>query len=139
MSAVISSKAPAAPQVNPAVADRLRPLDAVEMEWKQRIFTRLLTVLDLTMMASVPEAQARQQIREVTMRLLVEESAPLSLAQRQHIVRQIEDEVLGMARSSRCWPIRRSPTFSSTARTRCSSSGAASSRRRACASTTMRT
>ena len=97
MNAVVTGKLPpqAAPATAPQAADRQRPLDAVEREWKQRIFTRLLSVLDLTLMASVPESQARQQIRESTMRLLVEESAPLSLAQRQLIVRQIEDEVLG--------------------------------------------
>ncbi|MEO7774560.1 MAG: CpaF family protein, partial [Steroidobacteraceae bacterium] len=75
--------------------ERNRALNTVEMEWKQRIFTRLLTILDLSLIASVEEAQAREQIRDTTTRLLVEESAPLSLAQRQLIVRQIEDEVLG--------------------------------------------
>ncbi|MEO6368035.1 MAG: CpaF family protein, partial [Steroidobacteraceae bacterium] len=45
---------------------------------------------------TVPEPQARQQIRETTMRLLVDESAPLSLAQRQAVAKQVEDEVLGL-------------------------------------------
>jgi pilus assembly protein CpaF len=66
------------------------------MEWKQRVFSRLLTVLDLSVMATVPDAQARNQIRETTMRLLVEESAPLSLVQRQSVAKQVEDEVLGL-------------------------------------------
>src|SRR5262249_24517953 len=39
--------------------------------------------------------QARAQIREISMRLIVEAAAPLSLGQRQFIVRRIEDEVMG--------------------------------------------
>ncbi len=78
-----------------ATAERQKGLNSVESEWKQRIFTRLLQVLDLTLITSVEESQAREQIREATKRLLIEESAPLSLAQRQQIIRQIEDEVLG--------------------------------------------
>ena len=79
----------------PTLAERARALSSIEMEWKQRIFSKLLGVLDLSLLAVVEDAQARVQIREATMRLLVEESAPLSLSQRQLIVKQIEDEVLG--------------------------------------------
>ena len=75
--------------------EKLRPLTPVEREWKQRIYDRLLKVLDLSLLASVEEGIARAQIREITNRLLLEESAPLSLAQRQFLVRRIEDEVMG--------------------------------------------
>jgi pilus assembly protein CpaF len=78
-----------------AVTPERRALNIVEQEWKQRIFTKLLSVLDLSLIGSVEEAQAREQIREATNRLLIEESAPLSLAQRQAVVKQVEDEVLG--------------------------------------------
>ncbi len=75
--------------------EKLRPLTPVEREWKQRIYDRLLKVLDLSLLTSVQEEQARDQIREITNRLFVEESAPLSLAQRQFLIRRIEDEVMG--------------------------------------------
>jgi pilus assembly protein CpaF len=78
-----------------AVTPERRALNIVEQEWKQRIFTKLLSVLDLSLIGSVEEAQAREQIREATNRLLIEESAPLSLAQRQAVVKQVEDEVIG--------------------------------------------
>jgi pilus assembly protein CpaF len=66
-----------------------------EREWKQRIYERLLKVLDLSLLSSLEESAARSQIRDITARLLLEESAPLSLAQRQFVTRRIEDEVMG--------------------------------------------
>ncbi|NJD31185.1 MAG: CpaF family protein [Gammaproteobacteria bacterium] len=75
--------------------ERVRQLSPTEREWKQKIYERLLKVLDLSLLGSLGEEAARNQVREVTGRLLVEESAPLSLAQRQFVTRRIEDEVLG--------------------------------------------
>jgi pilus assembly protein CpaF len=76
-------------------ADRIRPMTALELEWKQRTYDKLLQVMDLSLMNSVEDEQARSQIREIGLRLLVEAAAPLSLVQRQFIVRRIEDEVMG--------------------------------------------
>jgi pilus assembly protein CpaF len=78
-----------------AAADKVRSLAPLELEWKQRIHDKLLQVLDLSLLSSVDETQARSQIREISMRLINEAAAPLSLGQRQFIVRRIEDEVLG--------------------------------------------
>ncbi|MGA8707766.1 MAG: CpaF family protein [Steroidobacteraceae bacterium] len=75
--------------------DKIRSLTPLELEWKQRIHDKLLQVLDLSMLSSVEESKARSQIREVSMRLIVDAAAPLSMGQRQFIVRRIEDEVLG--------------------------------------------
>jgi pilus assembly protein CpaF len=76
-------------------AEQARQLSPTEREWKQRIYERLLKVLDLSLLGSLEEGPARSQIREITNRLLLEESAPLSLAQRQFVTRRIEDEVMG--------------------------------------------
>jgi len=76
-------------------ADLVRSLTPLELEWKQRIYDKLLTTLDLSLLSSTEEQQARTQIRDIGMRLIVEAAAPLSLAQRQFIVRRIEDEVMG--------------------------------------------
>ncbi len=76
--------------------EQVRQLSPTEREWKQKIYERLLKVLDLSLLASLGEEAARNQVHEVTNRLLLEESAPLSLAQRQFVTRRIEDEVLGL-------------------------------------------
>ncbi len=82
----------AAPKAEPEPARQMSP---TEREWKQRIYERLLKILDLSLLGSLEESAARAQIREITGRLLLEESAPLSLAQRQFVIRRIEDEVMG--------------------------------------------
>jgi pilus assembly protein CpaF len=68
----------------------------LEAEWKQIILPRVLSTLDLSMIGHVEERRVRIQIREVANRLINEASAPLSLMQRRHVVRQIEDEVMGL-------------------------------------------
>ena len=78
-----------------AEPEQTRQFSPTEREWKQRIYDRLLKVLDLSLLGSLEESVARSQIREITTRLLLEESAPLSLAQRQFVTRRIEDEVMG--------------------------------------------
>lgn len=68
----------------------------LEAEWKQLILPRVLGTLDLSMIGTVDEKRVRAQIREVANRMINEESAPLSLVQRRLVVRQIEDEVMGL-------------------------------------------
>jgi pilus assembly protein CpaF len=68
----------------------------LEEEWKQLILPRVLGTLDLSMIGMIDEKRARAQIRDIANRLINEEAAPLSLIQRRHVVRQIEDEVMGL-------------------------------------------
>ena len=75
--------------------EKMRPMAPLELEWKQRIYQKLLKVLDLSLLFSIEEQQARAQIREISLKLITDELAPLSLTQRQFVVRRIEDEVLG--------------------------------------------
>ena len=77
-------------------SDLMRPLAGAEQEWKQRINERLLNVLDLSLLQSVENDKAREQIREIASQLMTEESAPLSLRQRKVIIRRIEDEIMGL-------------------------------------------
>ena len=96
MSTLIKERpANAAAKTSPAEPEQVRQLNPTEREWKQRIYERLLKVLDLSLLGSLGEEEARAQVREATNRLLLEESAPLSLAQRQFVTRRIEDEVMG--------------------------------------------
>ncbi|MGH8554353.1 MAG: CpaF family protein [Gammaproteobacteria bacterium] len=78
-----------------------KPLDlrvptGPEQEWKLRIHHKLLAVIDLSLISSMEEKQARMQIREITQRLMEEEAVPLNMAIRQQIVKQVEDEILGL-------------------------------------------
>jgi pilus assembly protein CpaF len=68
----------------------------LEAEWRQLILPRVLATLDLSMIGMIEDKRARAQIRDIANRLINEESAPLSLVQRRHVVRQIEDEVMGL-------------------------------------------
>jgi pilus assembly protein CpaF len=76
--------------------DRLRPLTPAERGCKELVSQRLLKVMDLSLIGSLEDREARRQIREICERLMTEEQAPLSLASRQRVVRRIEDEVLGL-------------------------------------------
>lgn len=76
--------------------DRMRPLTPAERECKETIYQRLLKTIDLSLLATAQDGEARRQIREICETLLIEERAPLSVASRQRVVRRIEDEVLGL-------------------------------------------
>ena len=52
--------------------DRMRSLTPLEIEWKHRIYDRLLEVVDLSMLGTLENRQARAQIVEVTQKLFLE-------------------------------------------------------------------
>lgn len=70
--------------------------DELETEWTRKIHEKLLNLLDLSLVVTMPERAARTQIREAAARLLDEESVPLSASSRQRVIRGIENEVLGL-------------------------------------------
>jgi pilus assembly protein CpaF len=72
------------------------PISDQEIEWKQRINDKLLEILDLSLIETIGEEKARSEIRETVNRLLAEEQAPLNLRQRQAVIKQIEDDVMGL-------------------------------------------
>lgn len=76
--------------------DRIRTLSNSELEWKNRINEKLLTVLDLSLLETIEESKARAEIREIALQLMIEESAPLSVKQRKLVIQRIEDEVMGL-------------------------------------------
>jgi pilus assembly protein CpaF len=71
-------------------------LTALEKEWKIKVHDRLLNIMDLSLISTIDEAMAREQIRETGRRLLDEDAAPLNLDQRQRVIKHIEDEVMGL-------------------------------------------
>jgi pilus assembly protein CpaF len=73
-----------------------RTLDPQELEWKNKVYNSLLEMMDLSLISTLPEDQARAQIREIASQLMNEQSATLSMEQRLQVVRCIEDEVMGL-------------------------------------------
>lgn len=67
-----------------------------EEEYKHRIHEKLLKILDLSLIGGIHEEDARREIREISARIMNEESVPLNASARQRIVKQIEDEILGL-------------------------------------------
>jgi pilus assembly protein CpaF len=67
-----------------------------ELEWKYKIHQKLMKILDLSLLSSLREQDARVQIQENCQRVMVEDSIPLSLSARQLIIKSIEDEILGL-------------------------------------------
>ena len=67
-----------------------------EKEWKQRIHDQLMQVIDLSLLSTLEDSEARSQIREIGQRLLNENNVPLNVAARQRVITEIEDEILGL-------------------------------------------
>jgi len=87
---------PASMQANSSTDSTLQTLDARESEWKMRTYQKLLEVMDLSLISSIPESQARAQISEIAARIMNEDSATLSQEQRRRVIKTIEDEVMGL-------------------------------------------
>ncbi|MBO6852111.1 MAG: CpaF family protein [Marinobacter sp.] len=67
-----------------------------ERAWKQKIHQKLMKVLDLSLLGTLGRVEAERQLSEIGQRLMAEESIPLSLSARQRILRQIQDDILGL-------------------------------------------
>jgi len=93
-----AKEAAQAQQVEPTSADEIvsRTLEPQELEWKKKVHSALLEVMDLSLISTLPEEQARNQIRDIAGQLMNEQSATLSLDQRQQVIRSIVDEVMGL-------------------------------------------
>jgi len=84
------------PSTSASTSAKSEGISPLEKEWKERVYQKLLDVMDLSLIGSIPEAQAREQIREISNRLLNELSAPLNQEKRADVVKRIEDEVMGL-------------------------------------------
>ncbi|MDD4905063.1 MAG: CpaF family protein [Methylobacter tundripaludum] len=74
----------------------LKILSPVELGFKECIHSRLLDILDLSLISGIEEKEARKQIRAVAQKLIDEESIPLNTQTRHQIIKEIEDDVLGL-------------------------------------------
>ena len=71
-------------------------LSAAEIAFKQDVLQRVVKMMDLSLLASLKESDARAQIREVCERIFSQESLTYNLPTRQRIVLEIENEILGL-------------------------------------------
>ena len=73
--------------------DSLNPQD---LEVKQQIFAQLLKTLDLSVLETMDDTSAKEQISEIANQLLNEVARPLNLQTRQKIIKLIINEILGL-------------------------------------------
>jgi pilus assembly protein CpaF len=89
-----------APRLAPTPIERVRRRHAGQadpfQELKTRIHRRLVERLDLSKLAELPEDEVRRQVRRITDSLLTLESTPLSRADRERLVDEIENETFGL-------------------------------------------
>jgi pilus assembly protein CpaF len=71
-------------------------LSQTETEWKRKIFDRVVKSLDLGQLQNLDNNDARQQIHEACIRLMAQDEVPFPQSTRQRIVRDIQDEILGL-------------------------------------------
>ena len=71
-------------------------LSGTEQEVKQAILQRVVKLMDLSQLANLTDSEARTQIQELCERLLAAESLPYNIPTRQRIVKEIENEILGL-------------------------------------------
>lgn len=75
---------------------KITMLSPAEAECKDSIYKELLKVMDLSLIDSIEEKEARRQIREICTHLMSESDVPLSAITRERIVDQIENEIMGL-------------------------------------------
>lgn len=83
-------------RANELAKESASPQTAEEQRWKDHIHQKLLKMMDLSLLNSLEEQETRQQIREILQRLMDEESVPLNAVARQRLVKQVQDEILGL-------------------------------------------
>ncbi|MWJ26992.1 CpaF family protein [Halomonas sp. ZH2S] len=71
-------------------------LSQEEQEYKQQLFRKLVKVMDLTLLSSLAEREARQQVQQVCESLMSKDTLPFNAGTRQRIVTELQDEVLGL-------------------------------------------
>lgn len=87
----------------------IKILSSVEQEFKDHIYEKLLDTLDLSLISTFEENDARRQITNIVQRLIESETIPLSTQVRRQIVKEIGDEVLGFGPLE---PLLHEPTIS---------------------------
>ncbi len=93
---------PGAPSAPARAADRY-------FELKSQIHRKLIGVLNLERVSSIPKDRVRAEIGRVVERLLDEERVPMTAAEQSRIIEEVLDEVLGLGPLE---PLLKEPTIS---------------------------
>ena len=107
----VSAIQPDVSAIQPDVTDvsQVPVVTPEEQDWVLRLHKQLVKVMDLSLITSMDERQARVQIRDVTKSLMAEESMPLNAASRKQVVQLVEDEIMGLGPLE---PLLKDPTIS---------------------------
>jgi len=81
---------------NDTTDDPFSLLTSEDMQTKQQIFGKILTLLDLSVLETLDSEVAKTQITEICYSLLSEVPRPISLSVRQILIKLIIDEILGL-------------------------------------------
>jgi pilus assembly protein CpaF len=65
-------------------------------ELKSRLHDRLLDLLDFSLLDSLDKASLRQEIIKLVEQILAGETVPLNFRERERLVKEVQDEVLGL-------------------------------------------
>ena len=71
-------------------------LSQAETDWKRQIFERVVKSLNLGLLQNLDATEARRQIHEACIRLMSQDEVPFPQTTRQRIIRDIQDEILGL-------------------------------------------
>ena len=71
-------------------------LSSKELAYKDQIHEKLLDILDLSLIVKMDDTEARTQISEISRRLIDDENIPVNSKNRQLIVNEVVNEILGL-------------------------------------------
>src|SRR6266404_5444262 len=83
------------PQPSPRATTAVRAADRI-FELKSEIHRKLIGVLNLERVSSIPKDRLRAEIGRVVERLLEDERVPMTTAEQNKIIEEVLDEVLGL-------------------------------------------
>ena len=99
-------EAPPPAQARAAAAEAAEPparvepaqerLNEQEKAIKAKVHDQVLRKLDLSILSRLPDVEAREQIRSLSLQVMNQEALTLSAAARQRVADQIEDEIMGL-------------------------------------------
>ncbi|WP_299792520.1 CpaF family protein [uncultured Shewanella sp.] len=73
-----------------------KALSVEELQIKEQLYNKLLSVMDLSLIETISKEQAKSQINEICEKLISDLHLPINLSSRQHLIKLIIDEVLGL-------------------------------------------
>jgi pilus assembly protein CpaF len=67
-----------------------------ERKWRGILYAKLLGELDLSLIRGLEETEVSKQIQSHLLEIIEQENIPLNTASRQRVIKQVENEIIGM-------------------------------------------